>query len=75
VTSMRVIRWILVGLTAVLAALLVVRGNVVVGVVLGAIAITRAMLLARLQHRRSMFRQTIASRRDSTWRRTASRPF
>jgi hypothetical protein len=72
---MVVMRWILVGLTAVLAAVLVVRGNVVVGVVLGAIAITRAMLLGRRQHRRSMLRERIASRRDSAWGRTNSGPF
>ena len=34
--SMFVIRWIMVALTAVLAVLLIVRGNVVIGVVLGA---------------------------------------
>ena len=61
---MWVMRWILVGLTATLAAVLVVRGNIVVGVVLGAIAITRTTLLVRLQHRRAMLRQRIASRRD-----------
>jgi hypothetical protein len=52
---MRVVRWILVALAAVLATILVVRGDVLVGVVLGAVAISRAVLFARL-HRRELYR-------------------
>jgi hypothetical protein len=55
--SMLVIRGIMVALTAVLAALLIARGNVVIGVVLGALALTRVALLVRMQQRRERFRQ------------------
>jgi hypothetical protein len=55
--SMFVIRWIMVALTGVLAVLLIMRGNVVIGVVLGALALTRIALLVRLQQRRERFRQ------------------
>ena len=43
-TSVWVIRWILVALTAALAVALIVRGNIVIGVLLGALALTRASL-------------------------------
>ena len=55
--SIFVIRWIMVALTAVLAVLLIARGNIVIGVVLGALALTRVALLVRLQQRRERFRQ------------------
>jgi len=63
VKSMWVVRWILVALTTTLATILIVRGNVLVGVVLAGIAITRAVLFTRLYHRRSLFRERIAARR------------
>jgi hypothetical protein len=63
VNSMWVVRWVLVALTAVLATILVLRGNVLVGVVLAAIAISRAILFTRLYHRRSLFRERMAARR------------
>jgi hypothetical protein len=55
--SMFVIRWIMVALTTVLAVLLITRGNVVIGVVLGALTLARVALLVRLQQRRARFRQ------------------
>jgi hypothetical protein len=61
--SMWIVRWVLVALTAVLATILVLRGNVLVGVVLAAIAISRAILFTRLYHRRTLFRERIAARR------------
>jgi hypothetical protein len=63
-TSMLVIRWVMVALTAVLAALLIARGNVVIGVVLGALAVTRVALLVGMQRRRERFRRRI-QRRDA----------
>jgi uncharacterized membrane protein len=62
-TSMRVIRWILVALSLALAVVLIVHGNVVVGGLIGAMAVTRAVLFVRMQHRRERFRQQIARRR------------
>jgi hypothetical protein len=56
-TSIWVTRWILVSLSAVLAVVLVARGNVVIGVLLGALALTRIVLFVRLRQRRDRFRQ------------------
>ena len=63
--SLRVLRWILVALTATLAVILIASGHVLVGVVLGAIAVTRAIMFVTLQRRRSEFRARIAERRAS----------
>jgi MFS superfamily sulfate permease-like transporter len=56
-TSIWVTRWILVTLSIVLAVVLVVRGDVVIGVIVGAIAVSRMVLLVQLRHRRARFRQ------------------
>jgi hypothetical protein len=62
--SMKVLRWVLIALSGALAAFLIVRGNVVIGVLVGAMAVTRAVLFVRMQHRRDMFRERIAARRN-----------
>ena len=59
----RIFRALLVALTATLAIVLIVRGSVVVGVLLLAIAATRVALLVQVQRRRKQFRARIASRR------------
>jgi hypothetical protein len=64
-TSVRVVRWVLVALTAALAVVLLVSGHVVIGVLLGAMAVTRAVFFAKMQHRREMLRARIARRRGS----------
>ncbi|MDQ1384843.1 MAG: hypothetical protein QOG65_2222 [Actinomycetota bacterium] len=64
-TSLRVVRWILVALTATLAVMLLVNGHVVLGVLLGAMAVTRAVFFVKMRHRREMFRARIAQRRAS----------
>ncbi|MDQ1475544.1 MAG: hypothetical protein QOE62_773 [Actinomycetota bacterium] len=64
-TSLRVVRWILVALTAALAVVLIVSGHVVLGVLLGAMAVTRAVLFVKMQRRREMLRARIAQRRGS----------
>jgi hypothetical protein len=56
-TSMFAIRWVMVALTAVLAAVLISRGNVVIGGILAALAIMRIVLLVGMQKRRAQFRQ------------------
>jgi hypothetical protein len=61
--SVRVLRWVLVGLTAALAVVLIVHGNVVIGVLLGAMAVTRAVMFVKMRQRREQFRQRIAERR------------
>ncbi len=65
--STQVFRWILVALSVVLAAFLIVRGNVVIGVLVGAMALTRAGLFVRMQHRREEFRRRIVARRGSAF--------
>jgi hypothetical protein len=57
VTSMFVMRLIMVALTAVLAAVLIARGNVVIGGLLAALVVMRIGLLARMHQRRERFRQ------------------
>jgi hypothetical protein len=61
--SMRVIRWVLVGLSMALAVVLVRRGNVVVGMLIGALAVTRAFMFVHVQRRRERLRREIARRR------------
>ncbi len=61
--SVSVFRWILVALSGALAAFLIVRGSVVIGVLIGAMAVTRALFLVRMKHRREEFRRRIAERR------------
>jgi hypothetical protein len=67
--STQVFRWILVALSVVLAAFLIVRGNVVIGVLVGAMAVTRAVMFVKMQHRREQFRERIAQRRAGAGRR------
>jgi hypothetical protein len=50
------LRWVLVGLSAVLAAVLIASGAVVVGVVIGAIAVVRMMVVLQWQHHMRGFR-------------------
>lgn len=64
-TSLRVIRWILVALTAAIAVVLISSGHVVLGVLLGAMAVTRAVMFVTMQRRREQFRERIAQRRAS----------
>jgi uncharacterized membrane protein len=64
-TSDWVIRWILVALTAAVALALVLRGNVVIGALLGAVALTRAVLFTRVRRRREELRRRVAERRNA----------
>jgi hypothetical protein len=64
-TSDWVIRWILVALTAAIALALVLRGNVVIGALLGAVALTRAVLFTRVRRRREELRRRVAERRNA----------
>jgi hypothetical protein len=61
--SMRVVRWILVALSIALATVLILRGNVIVGGLIGALAVTRGVMTVQMQRRRERFRQAIAHRR------------
>ena len=45
--SMWRLRWVLVGLSAILAIVLVVSGAVVIGLIIGAMAVVRTVMLAR----------------------------
>ena len=64
-TSDWVIRWILVALTAAIALALVLRGNVVIGALLGLVALTRAVLFTRVRRRREELRRRVAERRNA----------
>jgi hypothetical protein len=65
VESTFVFRGILVALTAAVALALILRGNVVIGALLGAMAVTRALLFVRMRRRRDEFRRRIADRRNA----------
>jgi hypothetical protein len=70
VESTFVIRWILVALTAAVALALILRGDVVIGGLLGAVAVTRALLFVRMRRRREELRRRIAERgRARPWSR------
>ena len=64
-TSMWVLRWVLVALSAALALVLIVHGNVIIGVLIAAMAFTRAVLFVRLHTRREELRRRVAQRRAS----------
>jgi hypothetical protein len=73
VQSMRALRWVLVALSAVLAVFLVARGSVVIGLIVGAMAVTRAVLFLRMQHRREQFHERIIARREAYRSRAGNR--
>jgi uncharacterized membrane protein len=56
-TSIWVTRYLLVTLSVVLAVALIVRGDLVIGVIVGALAVSRMVLFVQLRHRRDRFRQ------------------
>lgn len=59
-------RWVLVALSLVLSIVLIARGDVVIGVVLGAMALVRLAMFARMQQRREQFRER--RRQGGPWR-------
>jgi hypothetical protein len=62
-SSMWFVRWILIGLSVALAVVLIVRGNVVIGALIGAMAVARAVLFVHMRHRRDEIRKRDARRR------------
>jgi hypothetical protein len=62
-SSTWVLRGILVALTAAIAIALIVNGNVVIGGLLAAVALTRAVLFARVHRQREEFRRRLDQRR------------
>jgi hypothetical protein len=56
-TSMLVTRGIIVVLSLALAIALIARGNVLIGVLIGALAVTRLVMFVRLGRRRERFRR------------------
>ena len=65
--SIWVLRGVLIALTAALAIALILRGHVVIGALLGALAVTRAMLFLSMRHRRVRLRRRLAQRRVGRW--------
>ncbi len=60
---MWVLRGILIALSLALAGFLIWHGNVVIGVLIGAMAIVRIVLLTRMHSRREEIRRRLAARR------------
>ena len=60
--SMFAMRWVIVALSLALAIVLIARGNVVVGVLLGALAVSRMVMFVMMRQRRERFRQRRARR-------------
>jgi hypothetical protein len=54
--SFRKWRWVLVGISAVLAIVLIANGNVLIGALVGAMAIVRIVMFSNLQRRRAAWR-------------------
>jgi hypothetical protein len=63
--SILVIRCLLVALTAALSVALIVRGHLVLGVLLGALACTRVALLVVVRRRRKDLRRRFGKRMDA----------
>jgi hypothetical protein len=61
--NIRVLRWFLVALGAALAVVLIVRGNVAIGLLIGAMSVVRAVLLVQLERRRSRWERRRPGRR------------
>jgi hypothetical protein len=51
------LRWLLVGLSALLAVVLVASGAVLIGVIIGLMAVVRAVMIVRWQRYGAMLRQ------------------
>lgn len=67
---MVIVRWVMVALSATLAVVLLAHGNVLIGGILMALAVTRVIMLVGVQQRRRRFRTLAAERRRSMqgWR-------
>jgi hypothetical protein len=63
--SMRAFRWVLVALSALLAVFLIARGSVVIGAIVGAMAVTRAVFFLRMQRRREQLHERLVARREA----------
>ena len=63
--SIRIIRWLMVTVSAALALFLIARGNVVVGVILAILTALRVALLVRVQQRRALMRERFRARRQA----------
>jgi hypothetical protein len=50
-------RWALVGLSGLLAAVLIASGSVVIGIIIGVMAVVRAVLIMRFQRHQYPLRQ------------------
>ena len=61
--SVLIVRLILVALTAALAVVLFLHGNVVIGVLIGAMALLRIFVYMRMRGRREEIRRRVAQRR------------
>ena len=72
-TAMWVTRGMLVTLSAALAVALVAHGNVVIGALIGALALTRAVRLILMGRRRARFRRRLLAGRARR-RSVAGRP-
>ncbi len=62
--SLMWMRWVLVGLSLLLAAAFVARGNFVIGGLLAAMGVTRFVMITKTQQRRRELRQRFGPRPD-----------
>jgi hypothetical protein len=70
-SSMLMTRWLLVAVSAVIAVVLITRGDVLIGGLIAVLAAGRAVMLVQMQRRRERFRQRIEARRaarGARWR-------
>jgi hypothetical protein len=64
--SMWHMRWAMVGLSGVLAAVLIASGAVVIGVIIGVMAVVRAVLIMRFQRHQHPLRQRYRDNRPGS---------
>jgi hypothetical protein len=64
-TSIWVVRVLLLAVSATLAVVLVLRGNVVIGALIGVLVIGRAFVFVKMRRRREEFRRRLAERRGT----------
>jgi energy-converting hydrogenase Eha subunit G len=61
-TSLRPLRWMILGLSAALSIALIVRGNVLIGGLIGALVVARSVLFVRVHRRREELRRRFGRR-------------
>jgi hypothetical protein len=74
VNGIFILRFVIFGLALALAAVLIARGNVLIGGLIGALALTRIAMFFMFMHRRKEFRARMQQRREQGGGQGPGRP-